>query len=231
MSAPNPTAAFAVHVFTALGAAMGFGALLAAVQGEFTVMFGLLGIALVVDGVDGWFARRLRVVEVLPRWSGEILDHVVDFLTYVFVPAFALASGAILPSMFAVPAAIAVVISGAIYFADKNMKTGDGYFRGFPVLWNLAAFYLFVLQLDPYIALAVVCLLIVATFLPFHFAHPLRARRWAPLNLLLLAVWGALAVIALYHHLIPPSHYAVALSVIGAYFVLIGLLRTVVPEN
>jgi phosphatidylcholine synthase len=90
-------AAFAVHLFTASGAAVAFGALVAAIQGEFTVMFGLLAIALLIDGVDGSLARRLRVSERLPRWSGETLDNVVDYLTYVFVPVFALASGTIIP--------------------------------------------------------------------------------------------------------------------------------------
>ena len=133
-------AAFAVHIFTASGAAVAFGALIAAIQGEFTVMFALLGAALLIDGVDGFFARRLRVAEVLPRWSGEVLDHVIDYLTYVFVPALALATGAILPERMAVPAALAIVVSSALYFADKKMKTNDGFFRGFPVLWNLVVF-------------------------------------------------------------------------------------------
>jgi phosphatidylcholine synthase len=141
---PNPraklAAAFAVHLFTASGAAVAFGALVAAIQGEFTVMFGLLAIALLIDGVDGSLARRLRVSERLPRWSGETLDNVVDFLTYVFVPVFALASGTILPLPLAIPAAIAILISSAIYFADTRMKTADGYFRGFPALWNIAVF-------------------------------------------------------------------------------------------
>jgi phosphatidylglycerophosphate synthase len=144
-------AAFAVHLLTASGAAVAFGALIAAIQGEFTVMFALLGLALLIDGIDGILARRLRVAHVLPRWSGETLDHVVDYLTYVFVPAYALASGAILPQPFAIPAAVAIVVSGAIYFADKRMKTATVISADFPVLWNLVAFYLFLIQPQPLI--------------------------------------------------------------------------------
>lgn len=219
-------AAFSVHLFTASGAAVAFGALIAAVQGEFTVMFALLGIALLIDGVDGYFARRLRVAEVLPRWSGEVLDHVIDYLTYVFIPALALASGAILPPMLAVPAALAVVVSGALYFADREMKTDDGFFRGFPVLWNVVVFYLFLTQPPPSVSIAIVILLIVLTFAPFRFVHPLRARRWAAVNVVLLVLWGALALAALAYHLVPPQAIVAGLLLTGAYFIAVGLVQT-----
>jgi phosphatidylcholine synthase len=218
-------AAFTVHLLTASGAAIAFGALIAAIQGEFTVMFALLGLALLIDGVDGALARRLRVAELLPRWSGETLDHVVDYLTYVFVPAYALASGAILPQPFAIPAAVAILISGAIYFADKRMKTDDGYFLGFPALWNLAAFYLFIVQPAAYVALAVVALLVVLTFSPIAFIHPLRAKRWLAVNLILLVVWAAFGAVALAYHLVPPPAYIIGLLVVGLYFVAVGLTR------
>lgn len=221
----SQVAAFAVHLLTASGAAVAFGALMAAIQGEFTVMFALLGFALLIDGVDGLLARRLRVAQVLPRWSGETLDYVVDFLTYVFVPAFALASGAILPQPFAIPAAAAILISSAIYFSDRRMKTDDGYFRGFPALWNLVAFYLFLTLPPPMVALTVVIILVIFTFLPISFVHPLRARRWPALNLLLLVVWAALASVALAYHLVPPPAYVVGLLIVGLYFVIAGFAR------
>jgi phosphatidylcholine synthase len=225
-ASPNRIAAFSVHLFTASGAAVAFGALIAAIQGEFTVMFALLGLALLIDGVDGYFARRLRVAEVLPRWSGEVLDHVIDYLTYVFIPALALASSAILPEMFAVPAALAIVVSSALYFADREMKTGDGFFRGFPVLWNLVVFYLFLTQPPSLVTLAIVVLLVVLTFVPFKFVHPLRARRWAAANIVMLLLWGALAFTALAYHLMPPQMVVVGLILIGGYFVVVGLAQT-----
>jgi phosphatidylcholine synthase len=225
-SRTTQVAAFAVHALTASGTAIAFGALIAAVMGEFTVMFALLGVALTVDGVDGYLARRLRVAHVLPRWSGETLDHVVDYLTYVFVPAYALASGAILPQPFAIPAAMVILISSAIYFADKRMKSDDGYFRGFPALWNLVAFYLFLIQPPPFFTLAVVAILVILTFVPIHFVHPLRAKRWPAVNLLLLVVWAALALVSLAYHLVPPPAYVVGLLVIGVYFIVVGAART-----
>src|SRR5438045_510841 len=128
--------AFSVHVFTALGAVLALLALLAAIERNWSLMFWFLGAALIVDGVDGTIARRLRVAERLPRWSGDVLDLVVDFLTYVFVPAYAIATGGLMPDPLALPAGIVIVITGALYFADRKMKTEDNYFRGFPTLWN-----------------------------------------------------------------------------------------------
>jgi phosphatidylcholine synthase len=218
-------AAFAVHLFTAAGAAVAFGALIAAIAGEFTVMFGLLAIALLIDGIDGSIARRLRVSEVLPRWSGDVLDLVVDYLNYVFIPAVALASGAILPPRLAIPAAIVILISSALYFADTHMKTADGYFRGFPALWNLVAFYLFLLHPDPYVSLAVVSIFVVMTFVPIYFAHPLRAKRWPGLNLIAFAAGVILGIAALFFHLNPPQPVVIGLLVVAAYFLVAGFVR------
>ena len=137
--------AFAIHVFTATGAALALLALIFATGGHWAAMFFCLGVALIVDGLDGPLARSFDVKDVLPRWSGETLDIVVDFVTYVFVPAYAIAASGLLPEALAIVAGVVVVISGAVYFADRQMKTEDNYFRGFPVLWNLAAFYLYLL--------------------------------------------------------------------------------------
>jgi phosphatidylcholine synthase len=218
-------AAFAVHILTASGAVVAFGALVAAIQGEFTVMFGLLGIALLIDGVDGALARRLRVSELLPRWSGETLDFVVDYLTDVFVPVFALASGTILPLAFANPAAIAILISSAIYFADNSMKTADGYFRGFPALWNIAAFYLFLSRPSAIVAGLAIVALVVLTFMPVFFVHPLRARGPLLWNVAVLLVGAALALAALFYHMVPPTAVIYGLYAVAAYFVAIGLMR------
>jgi len=218
-------AAFGVHILTAAGAALAFIALIAAIAGEFTVMFAVLGVALVIDGVDGAMARRLHVAEVLPRWSGDTLDLVVDYLTYVFVPTVALASSGLMPQVLAIPAAIAILISSAIYFADKRMKTADGYFLGFPALWNLVAFYLLLIRPEPMLAAAAIAVFVVLTFIPFPFLHPLRARRWPALNLILLVVWAVLALVAVWYHLAPPSAYVLALVIIAVYFAIAGLAR------
>lgn len=217
--------AFAVHVFTACGAALGLLALILATGGHWTMMFLCLGLALLVDGIDGPLARAFKVAEVLPRWNGEGLDFVVDFITYVFVPAYAIAASGYLPFGLAVPLSLAIVVSGAIYFADRNMKTDDNYFRGFPALWNLAAFYLYVMAPPPWLAAGAVAALIVLTFVPVRFLHPLRVKQARPVNIALLALWGVLAMFTLMTNLEPGPYVRAALLVIALYFLLAGLLR------
>jgi phosphatidylcholine synthase len=221
----SAVAAFAVHVLTASGAACALIALKAAVAAQWPKMFAWLGAALVIDGIDGSLARRVRTAEVLPRWSGDVLDFVVDFTTYVFVPAYAMVSSGLLPQSIALALGLIVIVTAALYFADRQMKTSDYYFRGFPALWNLVAFYLFVLKPAPWLAAAAVLLLAALTFAPLHFVHPVRVPRWRPLNVAVLLLWGVLAVCALMQNLAPPVWTAVLLAAIAIYFVIAGLVR------
>ncbi|HEX4042246.1 MAG TPA: phosphatidylcholine synthase [Xanthobacteraceae bacterium] len=222
---PLRTAAFAVHVFTACGAACALLALVAAVRADWAQMFIWLGVALFIDGVDGTFARRLRVANVLPRWSGDVLDLVVDILNYVFVPAYALAASALLPPAAAVPLGIVIVVSGSLYFADRLMKTSDHYFRGFPALWNVAAFYLFLLHPAPWLAIIAILGLAALTFVPFHVLHPVRIARWRALTLAALVLWTGLAVFAVATDLQPGFWTVVGLCLLAIYFVGVGFLR------
>ena len=185
-----------MHIFTALGAGLALMAMLEAVRGHWPEMFGWLGLALIVDAVDGPLARRLNIAEVLPNWSGDTLDLVVDFTTYVFVPAYAIAASGFLVPHLAPLIGIAVVVSGALYFSDLRMKTGDNYFRGFPTLWNVAAFYLFLLRPSPWIASLAIALLVVATFLPIRVMHPVRVERFRRFNIALMLIGCGLAAFA-----------------------------------
>ena len=217
--------AFTIHIFTACGAALAFLALILATGEQWAAMFFCLGLALIVDAVDGPLARAFKVAKVLPRWSGETLDLVVDFVTYVFVPAFAIAASGYLPQALAIPGGIVVVITGALYFADREMKSRDNYFRGFPGLWNLAAFYLFLLEPPEWLAAAGVLALAALSFAPIRFVHPLRVRQLRLLNIALLPVWGVLALLAVIQNVEPGPYVTVPLTAIAGYFLVAGFLR------
>lgn len=218
--------AFTVHIFTACGAALALLAMILATGGHWAAMFLCLGLALIVDAVDGPLARAFKVANLLPRWSGETLDLVVDYTTYVFVPAFAIAASGYLPQALTIPCGIVIVITGTLYFADRDMKTDDNYFRGFPGLWNLAAFYLFLLEPPAWVAAAGVFVLAGLTFVPFRFVHPLRVRHLRTLNIILLALWAALAFLAVIQNLDPGRYVTIAISAIAVYFFIAGFLRS-----
>src|ERR1700736_1898781 len=211
--------AFSVHIFTAMGAGVALLALLEAVREHWAAMFGWLGVALVIDALDGPIARRLDVVRVQPNWSGEVLDLVVDFVTYVFVPGYAITASGLLLPVAAPLLGAGVVVSGALYFADRRMKAADNHFRGFPALWNAAAFYLFLLHLPPALSSLAVAVLIALTFVPFHVVHPMRVVRWRWLTLWLLAVWAVLAIYALVCDFDVGAPIIAGLCAIAAYIV------------
>jgi phosphatidylcholine synthase len=223
-------AAFGVHIFTASGAALALFALLAAIDHDWTRMFSFLGAALFVDGIDGTLARRLDVAERLPRWSGDVLDLVVDFLTYVFIPAYVVVASGLLPAYLAISCAVAIIISGALYFADRRMKMDGNYFRGFPAVWNVPAFYLLLLKPDAWIAATAIGLLAVTTFLPVPFVHPFRVARLRVLTLSLLAVWSVLACVTLLRGMMPGPWVTAGLCAIAVYFLTVGLIRRPQPE-
>src|SRR6201994_1484742 len=212
-------AAFSVHIFTALGAGVALLATLEAVREHWAAMFWWLGAALLIDGLDGPLARRLDVVNVQPDWSGDVLDLVVDFVTYVFVPAYAITASGLLSPLAAPLLGGGIAVSGALYFADRRMKSDDNHFRGFPGLWNIAAFYLFLLHWPPVASSLLVAVLIVATFLPFHVIHPVRVVRLRRLTLCLIGAGTALAVVTLIYDFKPGMAITVALCAIGLYIV------------
>ena len=224
-------AAFSVHVFTALGAGIALIALLEAVREHWTAMFAWLGVALVVDALDGPMARRLDVARVQPDWSGDVLDLVVDFVTYVFVPAYAITASGLLLPLAAPLLGVGIVVTGALYFADRRMKSADNHFRGFPGLWNVAAFYLFLLHPSPAVSSLGVVVLIVSTFLPFHVIHPIRVVRLRWLTLSLIAFWAVLALVTLANDFDVGAPIKIGLCAIAAYVVAsdaaIRLLRSV----
>jgi phosphatidylcholine synthase len=209
--------AFGVHIFTALGGAIALIAMLEAIREHWAAMFGWLGLALIVDGLDGPLARRFKVDEVLPNWSGDTLDLVIDFLTYVFIPAYAITASGLLLPLAAPLLGATIVISGALYFADRRMKTDDNHFRGFPALWNAAAFYLFLLKPPPVIGSIVLAVLVVLTFVPFNVLHPLRTVRLRKLNLALIVVWAILAIMAVAANFVVPWWLTATLCAIGIY--------------
>jgi phosphatidylcholine synthase len=221
--------AFLVHMLTACGAVLALFALIAATRDEWPLMFLLLGCALIVDAIDGPLARRLNVAEVLPRWSGDVLDLVVDFTTYVFLPAYAVAAAGLMPAPLSWAAGAVIAVTGALYFADRSMKTADNHFSGFPAVWNVIAFYLLLLRPAPWVAAAAVMAFAVLTFLPVRFIHPFRVTRLRWLTVGLLALWAVLAAAAVFQELEPPFWVNAALCVLAIYFLLIGLLPQRTP--
>ncbi|MGO9474690.1 MAG: CDP-alcohol phosphatidyltransferase family protein [Rhodomicrobium sp.] len=219
----NVLGAAAVHVFTATGAVLGLLALLAAAEGRWADAFVWLGVALIVDGADGPLARRLEVKRVLSRFSGEDLDKIIDYVTYVTVPAFIVARASIVPEGLRLILAATMMMVSLYHFSDKNSKTAAGYFVGFPAVWNAIVLYCFVLGMDPALSAALIGLCAILTFVPFRYVHPLRVKRLRALTLLIVFAWGAAAVSAVSHGFPGTLAERVIFVLTAAYIVAFGL--------
>lgn len=217
--------AYGVHVLTALGAALGFLALRAVFIGDLTQAFIWLGAALVVDAVDGPLARRFSVKSRAKRYDGALLDLVVDFVTYVFVPAAMLLGPEVMAEPYGVIAGLAITLASALYFADTGMKTDDLWFRGFPAVWNIVVFYIVAFAPPAWLALAIILVATVLMFLPVVFVHPVRVRRWRGLTLAMLMLWGIAASAALWRGMVPDAWSKAGLGLAACYFVGLGLAR------
>jgi phosphatidylcholine synthase len=189
--------ALSVHFITAAGAFCGIMALVEIINGFLAPAFGWLGVALIIDGIDGTLARSLEVSRYVPRWNGAALDLVVDYLTYVVVPLMAVWQAGLLPEGLAAPMCGVLAAASALYFADGHMKTQDHWFRGFPSLWNVVALYLFCFPLPPLVNAFVLGVFGILMFAPIAIVHPLRVKDWRIPTLIATAAWviGAAAVV------------------------------------
>ena len=181
--------ALSVHLLTASGAVLSMFAMLAAVEGKWSLMFLWLVVALIVDGIDGPLARRYDTTSNWPTYDGVLLDLIVDYLTYVFIPAYALFKSGILDGWTGWVAIIAIVYGSVVYFADTRMKTKDKSFSGFPACWNMVVLVLFATHPPKWAVLFIVVMLTVTMFLNLKFIHPTRTTRWHRLNLSVAILW------------------------------------------
>jgi phosphatidylcholine synthase len=191
-------AAALVHLFTALGAVCGLLATLAAISGAWEAVFVWLGVAVAIDGFDGTLARKARVQQNLPRFSGERLDLVIDYVTYVFVPTLAMLQAGFLSGAWGLTLAAAILLSSLFHFSDLDSKAPDHSFVGFPAVWNLVAFYVFAFALSPAVTAALVLACVAFTFVPLKWAHPMRTARLRPVTVAAVAGWGLAAATILW---------------------------------
>jgi phosphatidylcholine synthase len=218
-------AAALVHVFTALGIVCALFATRAVLASEWELAFSWLGIALVIDGIDGTFARMAHVGTRLPRFSGERLDLVIDYVTYVFIPALALLLGGYLPGSLGLLLASLILLSSLYHFSDTASKTEDYSFVGFPAIWNVVAFYVFAFQMPPWAVAGLVFVCVLLTFVPLAWAHPMRTPALRPLTLAAMVLWGIAALMALWQGFPASSLAQVILAGVAIYGIGLTLLR------
>jgi len=223
--------ALLVHLLTATGAVFAMLAMLAAVDQKWDLMFLWLVVAFAVDGVDGPLARHYAVGINCPRFDGVLLDLIIDYLTYVFIPAFALFKSDLLPGWTGWFAIIVITYASAMYFADSRMKTDDGSFQGFPGCWNMLVLVLFAVEPSFWLIMVLVVLMAVAMFLPIKFVHPARTKRWRLVSLPVTVAWTFFAGWAAWVDFHPESWAIWGLVGTSIYLLFAGAAQQILPER
>jgi phosphatidylcholine synthase len=223
--------AYSVHLLTATGAVFAMLAMLEAVQNDWDMMFLWLVVAFVVDGVDGPLARHYGVKEKAPIIDGVLLDLIIDYLTYVFIPAYALFASGLLPGWTGWVAIIVITFTSALYFADTRMKTKDNSFAGFPACWNMVALVVFALKPDFWVSLLLVVALALTMFTRFKFVHPVRTERWRMLTLPMALGWTFFAAWAAWVDFHPQSWAHWGLIVTSVYLLGAGIAQQAFPQR
>jgi len=221
------TKALSVHLFTATGAVFAMLAMLAAVQEKWSLMFLWLVVAFIVDGIDGPLARKYDVKTNAPEFDGVLLDLIIDYLTYVFIPAFALYTSGLMDGWSGWVAIIIITFASAMYFADTRMKTKDYSFSGFPGCWNMLILVLFALAPSWWVCLIVVLALAAAMFLPIKFVHPVRTARWRAITLPMALAWTGFAGWAAWVDFHPESWAHAGLVITSIYLIAAGAVQQV----
>ena len=230
----NKVQSWLVHIFTALGALAGFLSLVAILSDNIFLAFIWLSLAFFIDGVDGTFARRYQVKEMVPAIDGSILDNIVDYLNYVFIPAVMVYWFSLVPSQLTLLAVALILIVSCYTFANTKLKTEDNYFRGFPAVWNIVIFYLFVIGTSQLTNFLAIVFFSVMTFIPLKYLHPFRVKEKKSLNLFMTAIWGLCCVFLLLDLRDTPTQLSIYRHfyywlwvVLSLYFVYVSLSRSV----
>jgi phosphatidylcholine synthase len=221
--------ALLTHLFTATGAVFAMLAMLAAVAQDWSVMFLWLMVAFAVDGVDGPLARRYDVKANAPEIDGVLLDLIIDYLTYVFIPAYALFVSGLLPGWTGWIAIIVITFASALYFADTRMKTKDNSFAGFPGCWNMLVIVLFATEPPFWVILGVVVALAAAMFTGLKFVHPVRTERWRGITLPAALAWVGFALWAAWLEFHPGLGVTLGLVATSLWLISAGVLQQLFP--
>ena len=190
--------AWLVHLYTALGAVVAFVSILLIEQSRFQEAFLLMFLAVVIDATDGTLARAARVKEIIPWFDGDRLEDIVDYANYVIVPAYFLVHSDLLPRQDALWLAALPLLASAYGFSQREAKTADHFFHGFPSYWNIVVFYFYVLQTPRWVNAFSIIVFSLLVFVPIRYVYPSRSPYLRNFTNVFAAAWGALLLWVIY---------------------------------
>ena len=216
--------AWLVHAYTGAGAVLAFFALQAASTRDFRAAFLWLFVAVLVDSTDGVLARAARVHERVPDFSGQKLDDIVDYLTFVFVPAVILWNAEAISGPWTIPVVAAMLMSSLFGFVSEDAKTDDHFFTGFPSYWNIVALYLVVLGLSPALNAVILLVLSALVFVRIGYVYPTRTATARTLTLALGLLWSVMMLVLVLQLPTPQRSVAWLSLFFPVYYTILSLM-------
>jgi len=181
--------AWSVHLFTCSGLIAGFLALICVFKNDETSAFLFLGLALLIDAVDGTLARKFKVTVFVKNIDGKMLDSVIDFFNYIIIPSVMIYWFKFVPSPFEIIIPSIILIVSAISYSNNNLMTSDNFYKGFPCIWNILLFYLYLFDLSQVYNLFLISACILLKFIPMKFIHPLRVNKYRRYSAVFMVLW------------------------------------------
>jgi phosphatidylcholine synthase len=214
--------AWLVHLYTASGAVIAFAAFVLINQQNFQLAFWLMSLAVAIDCTDGTLARAGRVKERIPWFDGDRLEDIIDYANYVLVPCWFMLHANLLPARDAFWLAALPLLASAYGFCQKEAKTRDHYFLGFPSYWNIVVFYMYVLNPPLWINGFVILILSILVFVPLKYIYPSRTRQYRPVTIGLGIIWGVSVLFIIYALPDPPRPVVLISLVFPAYYLAVS---------
>lgn len=232
---PNKLAAYLIHLLTTCGAVAGLFSLWAIDQHRWSLYFILIVVTIAIDAIDGTFARLVQVKQVLPNFDGTLLDNMIDFFNFSLIPSYFILAGPLLHHPYNIIGSILIILASAYQFSQRDAKTPDHFFKGFPSYWNILVFYLFYWQTGLIFNSSMIMVCFILSFIPMKFVYPSRVdyvSKYASLRVLMIMatlVWGVVSCLLIATY--PVTHTwldVLSIIYIVGYFI-ISFYRTLNP--
>ncbi len=181
--------AWLVHLLTCSGLVAGFLSLTYIFKNDQKSALMCLGIALVIDAIDGTLARKFNVLKYAKNIDGKMLDSVIDFFNYIIIPSIMIYWFNIVPVSFEILVPLIILIISAISYSNLNLMTSENFYKGFPCIWNILLLYIYFFDFNQLINLLLISVCIFLKFIPIKYVHPLRVKRFKIYSIIFMFVW------------------------------------------
>ena len=225
-----------VHFLTSFGVLAGFFALIAVINNNQSTAFLWLGLAFLIDSVDGTLARKFNVKKNFPNIDGKMLDSIIDFFNYVIVPAIIIYWFKLVPDNFLILIPSILILVSIYSYVNLNVMTNDHYYNGFPAIWNVVVLYFYVFGTNQITNLIILVLLIILKFSPIKCIHPLRVKKLRIVSIFFTIVWFtmSLLLIILMQIEIKPIYelsFMFVWVISNFYFIAISFYKSFINKN